>query len=152
MSQEDSNATSPINDENTLKQSGVPSEFLLMQPGEKLQLIASLKFQMKDFKGSLKCYETLIEKDSDEWSHHMGYFDSLFALSDEQQREGGEDKEFKSSCIAEQAVRFSELQARSPRARTPYLVEMNFLQRLVRDGSHASFPDPIGVLGDLVLK
>jgi len=136
-----SSATSPIDDEDTLKSTGVPSEFLRMQPIERQQLEAKLRMDTKDFLGAVQGYDQLIEKDCDEWSNHMGYFDALFEVED------------RLSLVAQQRGRIAALQASTPKSRTPYLVEMELLRRITRDATaHSEFATPLTNLTPLILK
>lgn len=69
----------------------------------------------------------------------MGYFDAMF-FSDR-----------KNELIPEQQSRIASLQSSSPKARAPYLVEMDFLRRIMKD-PHPAFPDPCSLIGDRILK
>lgn len=69
----------------------------------------------------------------------MGYFDALFS------------SDRKDELIPEQESRIASLQSSSPKARAPYLVEMDFLSRIIKD-PHPAFPDPCALIGDHILK
>lgn len=84
-------------------------------------------------------YRSIIILKNNQRSHHMGYFDALF------------QSENKDIIIPEQQSRFASLQTTSPKARTPYLIEMNFLTRIAQQ-PHTAFPDPYSVLADRIIK
>ena len=131
-----SEGASQIVDEGTLEQTGVPSEFLMMQPSERLELEAHLREDLEDWVGAQTVWANLVRHVPDQWSYHTGYLDALFALA----ALAKVDEQFSVFAPARQLCR--DLQAQHPLSRAPYLAEIELLKRF------AVFQETVGgVLG-----
>ena len=109
-----------IADESSLESTGVPSEFLLMQPSERLELEAELRLETGDAAGALACLVALSENSPEQWSFHEKYLD---AVVDAEPWEGQVDAQIgaRGRCWA--------LQDSLPHARSPWLLELELLKR-----------------------
>mmetsp|Transcript_48190 Transcript_48190/g.95509 ORF Transcript_48190/g.95509 Transcript_48190/m.95509 type:complete len:1029 (+) Transcript_48190:70-3156(+) len=120
-----SNEAAKIKDEASLEATGVPSEFLMMQPQERLELEAELRLSARsDFAGAHGCYSSLLAHAPEQWSYHVGLLDALFAESS-QEAWASEAKllldRARASALAQQMER--------PKSRAPYLLELELLRR-----------------------
>jgi hypothetical protein len=121
-----STGASKIVDETSLDATGVPSEFLMMQPTERLQLEAELRMEIADWGGAEVIWTSLVEEVPDQWSYHQGLFDATFskasAASTSVEKEG---------ALAPLRQHCLELQAKHVRCRSTYLAELELLKRFI---------------------
>ena len=74
-----SSKASLIYDETSLQKTGVPSEFLMLQPAERLELEAELRLALGDAESAHSCYAALAAFAPDQWSYHQGGLTALFS-------------------------------------------------------------------------
>lgn len=123
-SNEPSQEAAKIQDEGSLAATGVPSEFLMMQPEERLECEAGLRLERGDAAGAWAAFARLVAHKPEQWAFHVGCLDALFADAEGARAWAGRGEQ-----VAQARTRCWQLQAADPRARAPFLLELELLQR-----------------------
>jgi hypothetical protein len=114
-----------IQDEGSLAATGVPSEFLMMQPEERLESEAKLRLEVGDAAGALAAFTRLVAHSPEQWAYHVGYLDALFCTAPPKEGAGVERDEL----VAQARNRCWQLQEANAISRAPYLLELELLKR-----------------------